>query len=324
MTQLPRFGSLLHLTLLVCAMVILATCPHARAQDNAPQQPVDSPQVFASPDEAVKALRAATQADDRVALRKLFGPEFTEILTGDAVEDTNNVKAFAARITQSYHLVKVNDDNLALQVGPDNWPFPIPLVKVNGQWHFDTAAGKEELIDRHIGKDELNAIGFCRAYVAAQQQYATMNLGSKYAQHIHSAPGKMDGLYWPPVKNGPVSPFGALLIEAQAEGYSIHDQGTGPHPFHGYYFKILTRQGASAPGGKRDYMSNGNLTGGFALVAYPVHWGKSGVMTFLVNQDGKVYQRNLGVMTSVLADFITEYDPTGPWVLVSDKGVLTR
>lgn len=303
-------------------MVILATCLQAGAQNEAQLKPAVSQQFFSSSDEAIKALRAATQADDQVALRKLFGPEYPDLLTGDAVQDANNVKTFAAKIAQSRHLVKGSDDIFTLEVGPNDWPFPIPLVKVNGQWHFDTAAGKEELIDRHIGKDELNAIGFCRAYVVAQRQYATMNLSSKYAQHIKSAPGKKDGLYWPPVKTEPASPFGPLLAEAQAEGYILHARGTGLHPFHGYLFKILTRQGTAAPGGKKDYMSNGKLTGGFALVAYPEQWGQSGIMTFIVNQDGKVYQRNFGEETSPVAGALTEYNPDNQWTLVQDKGVL--
>ncbi|MGO8677985.1 MAG: DUF2950 family protein [Limisphaerales bacterium] len=201
---------------------------------------------------------------------------------------------------------------------------PIPLVKADGHWQFDTAAGKEEIINRHIGKDELHAIGVCRAYVAAQRQYASAKPDAsgrtKYAQTFKSTPGKKDGLYWPPAENEPASPFGPLVAEAHAEGYGKH-QGAGPHPFHGYYFRILTRQGKAAPGGKLDYMSQGNLTGGFALVAYPEHWDQSGIMTFIVNQEGKVYQRNLGEKTSRVAGAMKEYNPDGRWTLVQDEGV---
>jgi hypothetical protein len=205
---------------------------------------------------------------------------------------------------------------------------PIPLVKTNGQWYFDTAAGKEEIINRHIGKDELHAIGVCRAYVTAQRQYASANPdaggGAKYAQKFKSTPGMKDGLYWPSAENEPASPFGPLVAEAHAEGYVKHKgTGTGPHPFHGYYFRILTRQGQAAPGGKMNYLSHGNLTGGFALVAYPEHWDQSGIMTFIVNQDGKVFQQNFGEKTSRMVGAMKEYNPDSEWTLVPDQGVLS-
>jgi hypothetical protein len=242
------------------------------------------------------------------------------------VQDANNAKRFAAAMEQRCQLVKEGEDKITLDVGPNNWPMPIPLVKVDGRWHFDTASGKEEIIDRHIGKDELHAIGVCRAYVTAQRQYAQVNPDAEaqpvYAQHFKSAPGKKDGLYWVPAENESASPFGPLVAQAQAEGYVVHAKGTGPHPFHGYYFRILTQQGAAAPGGKVNYMSHGKLTGGFALVAYPEHWDKSGIMTFIVNQDGKVYQRNFGEQTSQQAAALKEYDPNSDWSLVQDEGVL--
>jgi hypothetical protein len=229
-------------------------------------------------------------------------------------------------MSQSCTQVKEGDDKITLEVGTNNWPYPIPLVRAGGQWYFDTAAGKEEIINRHIGKDELCAIGVCRAYVVAQRQYASANPDAvavvNYAQKFKSAPGKKDGLYWPAAENEPASPFGALVAEAQAEGYTKH-KGAGPHPFHGYYFRILTRQGEAAPGGKMDYLSHGSLTGGFALVAYPEHWDQSGIMTFIVNQDGKVFQRNLGEKTSRIAGAMKEYNPDTEWTLVQDEGVLS-
>jgi hypothetical protein len=201
---------------------------------------------------------------------------------------------------------------------------PIPLVKADGQWRFDTAAGKEEIINRHIGKDEMNAIGVCRAYVAAQRQYAAANAatggGAKYALKFKSAAGMKDGLYWP-AANEPASPFGALVAQAHVEGFG-QKMGTGTHPFHGYYFRILTRQGKDAPGGEKDYMTDGNLTAGFALVAYPQTWDQSGIMTFIVNQDGLVYQSNLGEKTAEIAGAMTEYNPDSKWTLVQDEGVL--
>jgi len=282
--------------------------------------------VFASPDDAVKALRAAVQSKDSEALTGLFGPEYRELATGDAVQDANNAAKFAAHMAEGCTLVKESDDKITLEVGTNNWPMPIPLVKVDGQWYFDTAAGKEEIINRHIGKDELHAIGVCRAYVVAQKQYADMipkvGGGANYAQKFKSTPGKKDGLYWVSADNEPASPFGPLVAEAHAEGYGAK-KGAGPHAFHGYYFKILTAQGEAAPGGKMDYMSEGVLAGGFALVAYPEHWDQSGIMTFIVNQDGKVYQQNLGEDTSRIAGAITEYNPDGQWTLVPDAGVMS-
>jgi len=318
--QFTRFSSLLTIPLLACAWGILPATLHAAEPKSG-----DAEQSFTSSDEAIAALKTAVAANDRAALRKLFGPEFPELLTGDAVQDANNTKRFAASMAQSCEPVKDGDDKIALEVGPNNWPMPIPLVKVDGQWHFNTAAGKEEIINRHIGKDELHAIGVCRAYVTAQRQYASetpnSGAGTTYAQHLKSAPGKKDGLYWPAADNESASPFGPLVAEAQAEGYVLHAKGTGPHPFHGYYFRILTRQGEAAPGGKMDYLSHGNLTGGFALVAYPEHWDQSGIMTFIVNQDGKVYQRNLGEKTSQLAGAIKTYNPDSEWALEQDEGI---
>ena len=318
--QTTRLSSLFTITLLAVGWSVSPINLHA-----AEQKSKDTEKTFASPDAAVAALRAAVAANDRPALRKIFGPEFDDLMTGDAVQDANNTKKFAATMAQSCEQVKDGEDKIILEIGPNNWPMPIPLVKADGQWHFDTEAGKEEIINRHIGKDELHAIGVCRAYVIAQRQYASMNpeatSGTTYARHLKSAPGKKDGLYWVATDNGPASPFGPLVAGAQAEDYVVHAKGTGPHPFHGYYFRILTRQGEAAPGGTRDYMSQGNLTGGFALVAYPEHWNQSGIMTFIVNQDGKVFQHNFGEKTSNLAGAMKAYNPDSDWTLVQDEGV---
>jgi hypothetical protein len=289
-------------------------------------EPKVAQQVFASPEEAIKALQAATEAKDQAALRGIFGPEFRELLTGDEVQDANNAQRFAAAMAQSCKPVKEGEDKVTLEVGTNDWPMPIPLVKADGQWHFDTAAGKEEIINRHIGKDELHAIGVCRAYVTAQRQFASLNTdasgGVKYALKFKSTGGKKDGLYWPSAENEPASPFGPLVAESHAEGYAGH-KGGGPHPFHGYYFRILTRQGAAATGGRMDYTSRGALTKGFALVAYPEHWDQSGIMTFIVNQDGQVYQQSLGEKTSRIAGTMKAYNPDGGWTLVADGGVVS-
>jgi hypothetical protein len=193
-------------------------------------------------------------------------------------------------------------------------------VKTNSQWHFDTAAGKEEIINRHIGNDELHAIGVCRAYVQAQLRYAGANRGTvQYAQKFKSAPGKKDGLYWKSGQNEAASPFGPFVAEAHDEGYKTNV--SGPLTFHGYFFRILTRQGSAARGGQMDYIEDGKLTAGFALVAYPDHWGQSGIMTFIVNQEGVVFQRNFGEKTSEVAATITEYNPDIDWKLEKDQGV---
>jgi len=321
--QFTRFAFISTVTLLAGACGILLLNLHAAEPD---ANPAITEQLFASPDDAVKALQTAVQAKDQAALKTIFGPEFSELLTGDKVQDANNAQRFADAMAQDCNQVKDGDDTITLEVGTNNWPYPIPLVKADGQWHFDTAAGKDEIINRHIGKDELCAIGVCRTYVTAQRQYAGENPAGggvvSYAQKFKSTPGKKDGLYWPAAEGEAASPFGPLVAEAHAEGYVRH-ASAGPHPFHGYYFKILTRQGEAAPGGKTDYMSHGTLTGGFALVAYPEHWDQSGIMTFIVGQDGKVFQQNLGEKTSRIAGTMKEYNPDSDWTLVPDEGVLS-
>jgi Protein of unknown function (DUF2950) len=322
--QLTRLAGLLTPALWAGAWSILSSNLCAAEPKDAQPQPVVAQRLFASPEEAIKTLRAAAEAKDKPGLRQIFGPEFDELVTGDEVQDGNNARRFAAALAQGCQPVKEGEDKITLEVGTNNWPMPIPLVKAGGQWHFDTAAGKDEIINRHIGKDELHAIGVCRAYVTAQRQYANaipkVGGGANYAQKFKSTPGRKDGLYWPAAENETASPFGPLVAEAHAEGYGKH-LGTGPRPFHGYYFRILTRQGKAAPGGKMNYMSEGVLAAGFALVAYPEHWDQSGIMTFIVNQDGKVYQQNLGEKTSRIAGAMKEYDPNSQWILVPDDGV---
>jgi hypothetical protein len=323
--QSTRFSKLSTIVLLAGAWSVLAAVLHAAEPNEAPQKPAITQRLFASPDDAVKALKRAAEAKDQAALGEIFGPELHELVTGDEVQDANNAQRFATAMAQGCNPVKEGEDKIILEVGTNNWPMPIPLVRADGKWHFDTAAGKEEIINRHIGKDELHAIGVCRAYVTAQRQYASLNPdacgGAKYALKFKSAPGNKDGLYWTSAENEPASPFGPLVAEAQAEGYG-NDKGAGPHPFHGYYFRILTRQGKAAPGGKMNYLSGGNLTGGFALVAYPEHWDQSGIMTFIVNQDGKVFERNLGEKTSRIAGAMKEYNPDRLSTFVQDEGIL--
>jgi len=303
------------------SILLLASLIGCASEQQGAQRSETPPQTFASPEEAVKALQAAVQSPDPAAMRELFGSEIRELMTGDKVQDANNRKRFAELIAQGCQMAKEGEDRITLEVGPGAWPMPIPLVKANGAWYFDTAAGKEEIINRHIGKDELTAIGVCRDYVAAQRLYAAeVGGGTTYAQKFRSSPGMKDGLYWPAAKNEPASPFGPLVAEAHAEGYGQNPKA-GPHPFHGYYFRILTQQGKDAPGGEKDYVSDGKLTGGFALVAYPARWDQSGVMTFIVNQDGKLYQRSLGEKTVQIAREMKAYNPDSSWSPVQDLGV---
>jgi hypothetical protein len=324
--QLTRITGLLTPALLAGAWGISSANLHAVEANDASQTPAVAQRLFASPDDAAKALQAAAQAKDKAALREIFGPEFDQTITGDKVQDANNAQKFASVLAQGCQPVKNGEDKVTFEIGTNNYPMAVPLVKADGQWHFDTAAGKEEIINRHIGKDELNAIGFCKSYVTAQGKYASANPnaggGVNYAQKLKSTPGMKDGLYWPAADNEPASPFSQLVAQAHAEGYGTN-QDAGPHPFHGYYFRILTQQGKAAPGEERDYMSHGNLTGGFALVAYPEVWDQSGIMTFIVNQDGKIYQQDLGAKTSDIAVAMKDYNPDSTWTLALDEGVLS-
>ena len=318
-----RFPNLLTVALLAAVPLILPAKLQAADTTATPLAPAVTGQLFASPEAAIQALQTAAGTKDNTELAKVFGPEFQEMLTGDKVQDANNAQHLAEALALGCNQVKDGDDKITLEVGTNNWPLPIPLVKADGQWHFDTTAGKDEIINRHVGRDELTAIGVCRSYVTAQKQYAAAMATDGtmiFAQKFKSAPGKKDGLYWPVAENEPASPVGPLVAEAHAQGYVPH-KGMGPHPFHGYYFKILTRQGPDAPGGILDYMDHGKLTGGFALIAYPVQWDQSGVMTFIVGQDGKVYQQNLGEQTYKLAAAIKVYNPDTAWTLVQDEGV---
>jgi hypothetical protein len=202
-------------------------------------------------------------------------------------------------------------------VGSEDWAWPIPIVRQGDRWHFDTAAGLQRIIDRRVGRDELNVIEVCRAYVSAQREYASMerlaNGTQEFAQHFGSSPGKHDGLYWAATAGSPQSPLGPLVAAARQEGYTVDGGAEVRTPYHGYYYRILTRQGSHASGGARDYIVGGHMTGGFALLAYPAKWGDSGIMSFLVNQSGVVFEKNLGPETARLAQQITQFDPDLSW-----------
>jgi hypothetical protein len=308
---------------LAAALALLVAAPTPAAQKAA----ASNQARFAAPAEAVEALAHAAKAKDQTALTAIFGPDRAKLLTGDPVEDNNALERFAANLEKSHKLDKVSDTKFTLLVGEDNWPSPIPIVKDGTQWRFDTAAGLEEILNRHIGEDELSAILTCRAYVLAQWEYYTETNGTAqdslavYAQKFVSAPGKRDGLYWETPPGAKPSPLGSLVAQARTEGYpagQARPSGTARRPYHGYCFQILKRQGAHAPGGKFGYVINGNMIAGYALIAYPDKWGSSGVMTFIVNQQGRVYQKNLGARTAQIAGTIAEYDPDTSWKLVTE------
>jgi hypothetical protein len=274
---------------------------------------------FATPQDAVNALVAAAKNHDTKALDGIFGPEEKELISPDLVQATNESTKFVKCLTQKTKLIKKSDTSFTLEMGADNWPFPLPLVKKDGKWSFDTDAGKQEILCRRIGRDEIGAMRVCRAYVAAQREYASEDrMGDgvlAYAQLLHSTVGKHDGLFWASKPGETLSPLGPLITEAHAAGY----HRTGPMlnneqaPYHGYYFKILTSQGKSAPCGAYDYIINDHLIAGFALIAWPAEWGKTGVMTFVVNQQCRIYQKNFGPSSFEEAQAITAYAPNSTW-----------
>jgi DUF2950 family protein len=272
---------------------------------------------FATPDEALRAVVEDVKSDNRADLIKIFGPGIEPILnSGDPVADQNARERFVAYAEEQHHF-DGSGDTLTLVIGKDEWPFPIPLKKVNDRWRFDTAAGKEEILNRRIGENELSTIQTMLAYVDAQVDFAELQRQRsgtpEYAQRILSNPGKMDGLYWPAAEGAPPSPLGPLVAAARAAGYRRSAKTEEPSPYHGYFFKVLTAQGPNAPGGAIDYIVNGRMIGGFGLVAWPARYGDSGVMTFMVNHDDVVYQKNLGPQTAKLAPTTTRFDPDSSW-----------
>ena len=283
----------------------------------------DDEKTFAAPQDAVSALVAAAQNNDTNNMHAIFGSEGHQLVSPDAVQAAQSYKMFVQRLTERTALVTNSDSSISLQIGNDAWPFPIPLVKQqDGQWYFDTAAGRQEIFNRRIGMNELGAIAVSRAYVQAQREYASQDRGTNgvlaYAQFLHSDPGTQDGLFWPAKDGEPLSPLGPLIADARSEGY--HHAATMMSeelaPYHGYYFKILTRQGRHAAGGKYNYIINDNMIGGFALVAWPSVWGNTGVMTFIVNQQGVVYQADLGENTEKIASRMKAFDPDSRWTPV--------
>ncbi len=277
-------------------------------------------QAFKTPDEAAAALVSAAKAGDMKALVTVLGPDGEDIVSsGDEVADAATRQKFVSAFDAKHQITMEGDNKAVMVIGPDDYPLPIPLTRKDGTWRFDTVAGRDEILARRIGRNELNAIQVALAFVDAQNEYSDKDrtgAGVKtYAQRIISQPGKRDGLYWPASQGGDPSPLGELVAQANAQGYH---GGGGRAPYHGYYFRILTKQGPAATGGELDYIVRGKMIGGFALVAYPAEYRNSGVMTFIVNHDGKVFQKDLGPDTAKLAGRITSYNPDGTWKKVSD------
>jgi len=318
----PRFSAVTLLTwrvlipilaLMTCGVLIAAS---AFAQDSAARQ------VFEWPAAAAIAFANAAKNNNIDALGSILGSDGKEILSsGDPVADQNARDKFAAKYAEMHRLAYDDRGRVILYLGAENWPLPIPLVKQNDGWTFDTAAGKRELLYRRVGQNELFTIGVLDDLANAEADYASEvrdgASATQYAQKIVSDAGEHNGLYWPVAAGEPESPIGPLIAKATAEGYK--KEGSAPVPFHGYYYRVLTRQGGNAPGGKKNYVQDGKMTNGFAFLAYPAEYRSSGVMTFMINQDGVVVQKDLGAHTSVLASKISDYNPDQGWDQVVER-----
>jgi len=299
---------------IICALALFAATSATAAQ---------AQKSFVSPDAAVAALVDAVKLNDQPLTRAILGRGSSKLVSsGDPVADERGRAAFITAYSESSQLLVEGGTQATLVIGKNAWPFPIPLVKSDGGWRFDTRRGEEEILNRRIGRNELAAIQVCHAIVDAEREYAAQDLDGdgvlEYAPRFASTPGKHDGLYWPTKSGGAQSPLGSLLAAAAQEGYSrtgIKAQA----PYHGYFYRILTRQGPDAPGGSYDYVIKGKMIGGFAVLAYPARYGASGVMTFIVNQDGKVYEKNLGKTTTMIATKMTDYNPGDGWKQTEKK-----
>lgn len=273
------------------------------------------PKVFTSPQEAMQTLVKALQAGDKESLLTILGSDSEEILSsGDPVADKADRQRFLNAYGERVNLVPQGNDQVEVILGNDSWPFPIPLVKDQQGWFFDTAAGKEEILNRRIGRNELATIEVCQAYVEAQREYAGPDRDQdgviEYAQKVISDPGQRNGLYWEVEDPEVPSPLGPFMAQAAAEGYRA---GAKPIPYHGYYYRILKAQGPTAPGGAYNYVINGHMVAGFALAAWPAEYGVSGIVTFVVNRNGIVYEKDLGPRTAKLAEAMTRYNPDQTW-----------
>ena len=304
------------LSWVLAALILATTCWTGWAAAATPGQ-----KTFETPEQAVQALTDALRTDDKKALREVLGPSSGPLLaSGDKVADDRARKRFLREYDAS-HRLEAGGGKIVLLVGADDFPFPIPVVPDAASWRFDTAAGREEILNRRIGRNERATMQVCLAYVDAQREYYAQPRKQgevlEYAQRMASTPGKRDGLYWEAKAGEPMSPLGPLVAKARAEGYRRSETQQGPVPFHGYYYRILTGQGPDAPGGATDYVARGHMIGGFGLVAFPAQYGVSGVMTFIVNHDGVVYQKDLGPSTAARAQQMKLFNPDTGWQKVT-------
>jgi hypothetical protein len=312
--RLRRRLAVRYLGLTSTIAVLLAVVCSGAAQERAAHR------SFQTPDDAVRALIAAAKADGMEPLLAIFGPDAQELVASSDPETTRrNRQVFTAAAAERWSLQEPSSEMRVLVIGNEGWPFPVPLVKDASGWRFDTAAGKEEVLSRRIGRNELAVIEICRTYVAAQRIYAASGHDGQepgvYAMAFRSDPGRQNGLYWPAARGQRRSPLGDLVADAAAEGRPIGER-TPPAAFHGYFFKILTAQGSAAPGGAKDYVAGGRMSGGFALVAWPAQYGVTGIMTFVVNQEEQVRETDLGPDTATIAKAMKRYDPGDSWTIV--------
>lgn len=309
-------------TLAILALVSASAPSALSAVANLAQPPaVAAPQNFPTAEEAVKALVEAVRADRLDVVAKILGPSSGRILnSGDPYADAQGRRDFLASYDEQHKLVPDGPDRIVIQAGKSDWPLPIPLIQANGSWHFDTEAGLQELINRRIGRNEIAAVRTSLAYVDAQKLFSAMAKevegAPEYAQELVSTPGRHDGLYWPSEEGQPDSPLAPLMAQAVEEGYPGERIRGKRVPYHGYYFRILTGQGTSAAEGARNYVKNGRMTGGFALVAWPATYGTSGIMSFVVNQNGIVFQKDLGPNTASIAAAMKLFDPDLSWARI--------
>jgi len=276
-----------------------------------------TPQSFETPQAATDTLVAAVRSGDPKHIEQVLGTSSDKLInSGDPVDDARARERFLAAYDKQSKIEQNGDARATLVIGENDWPFPLPLIRQGGRWRFDVVAGADEVINRRIGRNELAAIQVCLAYVDAQREYAAAqgNVDGlhRYAAKFVSSPGRRDGLYWPTEDGQPASPLGPLATKARDEGYG-KSKNAPKEPYHGYLYRILTAQGRDAPGGAYDYVVKGKMIGGFGMVAYPARWGSSGVMTFIVNHDGLVYQKNLGARTAAIASNMTRFNPDPTW-----------
>jgi len=313
--------SIRNAVLAACAGLVIATMPSAHAQKKqspaTPAKAAAQARTFATPDDAAKALVDALRANKQADIVAVVGPSSKDwLFSGDAIADENDGADFVAAYDEKHKVDPTGDGRAVLTVGNDDWPFPAPLVKRGDRWSFDASAGREEFLNRRVGRNELDAMQTLLAIVDAEREYAARDPDGNgfpdYAKRISSSAGKKDGLYWPTRENELESPLGPLVAAASREGYG-KEGAPKPSPYHGYYYRLLVSQGKDAPGGAYEYIVGDKLLGGFGVVAWPATYGVSGVMTFIVNHDGTVYEKDLGPGTANVAAAMKQFNPDSTW-----------